>query len=192
MVKCLLLDSDTYLLLLDWTCPKNSSSDYKQSGFRIYSKDIPTRNTALKRMENRKSPGDDRISCEILKIGGRAIRKSLQIRLNKCLHEVKIPEAWQNAKAILLFDKEDSGDIENYRPVNLLPHTYKLLTKIDDYQTVGQAGFRKGFSTVDDLQTLKTLIEKKMNTMFPYTWCLCRCSILLRRGGSLKQCWMQA
>lgn len=131
---------------------------------------------ALKQMKNRKSPGEDRITCEMLKMGGVVIEKSLQILLNKCLQEGKIPDAWQNAEVILLFKKGDNSNIENYRPINLLSHMYKLLTriitnrltnKLDAYQPVEQAGFRKGFSTIDHLQAIRTLIEKTTEYNIP-------------------------
>lgn len=59
--------------------------------------------------------------------------------------------------------------MENYRLISMLSHLYKLFTriinnrlttKLDSYQPVEQAGFRKGFSTADHLQTFKTVIEK--------------------------------
>lgn len=124
---------------------------------------------ALKQMKNRKSPGEDRVTSEMMKIGGAVVEKSLRILLNKCLREGKIPNEWQNAEVILLFKKGDNTNIENYRPVSLLSHLYKLLTKIitnrltnkfGSYQPVEQAGFRRGFGTIDHLQTIRTLIEK--------------------------------
>lgn len=131
---------------------------------------------ALKQMKNRKCPGEDRITCEMLKMGGAIIENSIQILLNKCLQEGKIPDAWQNAEVILLFKKGDNSNIENYRPISLLSHLYKLLTRIitnrltnkfDAYQPVEQAGFRKGFSTIDHLQAIRTLIEKTTEYNIP-------------------------
>lgn len=66
---------------------------------------------ALK-MENRKCPGEDRITSEMLEFGGNVILKALEFRFNKCLEEV------------------DTSNIENDRPVSLLSHIYKLFTKI--------------------------------------------------------------
>ena len=63
----------------------------------------------------------------------------------------------------------DMRDIKNYRPISLLSHMYKLFTRIlqkrmervlDENQPREQAGFRKGYSTVDYLQTINELIEK--------------------------------
>lgn len=59
--------------------------------------------------------------------------------------------------------------MENYRPISLLSHAYKLLVRMmtnrvkgksDQYQSVDQAGFYKGYSTLDHLQMLKLRIEK--------------------------------
>lgn len=38
--------------------------------------------------------------------------------------------------------------------------TNRLSTKLDFYQPTEQAGFRKGYSTIDHLHTVRTLIEK--------------------------------
>ena len=65
--------------------------------------------------------------------------------------------------------KRDMKDIKNYRPISLLSHMYKLFTRIlqkrmekvvDKNLPIEQAGFRKGYSTFDHLQTVTQLIEK--------------------------------
>lgn len=124
---------------------------------------------ALKQLKNKKSPGEDKISIEMLKLGGRDLLEAVRILINKCINSGSIPEKWKNAEVILLFKKGDKENLENYRPVSLLSHLYKLLTKIvtnrltrelDFYQPAEQAGFRKGFSTVEHIQTIRCLLEK--------------------------------
>lgn len=60
-------------------------------------------------------------------------------------------------------------DMGTYRPISLLSILYKLLTKIitnclnqkfDFYQPIEQASFRKGYSTIDHIQAVRTLVEK--------------------------------
>lgn len=105
----------------------------------------------------------------MLKSGGSTLIHALELLFNKFLDEGKISKDWHNAEVILIFKKGDNTDIENYRPISLLCHLHKLLMRIitnritpkfDQYQPVEQAGFRKGYSTLDQLQTLKLLLEK--------------------------------
>lgn len=112
---------------------------------------------------------EDRTTSEMLKLGGDTLLQSLKVFYNKGLEEGKIPTDWQNAEVILSFKKGDNTDIKNYRPISLLLHLYKLLATIttnrlfvelDFYQPIEQAGFRKGFSTLDHFQAMKLLIEK--------------------------------
>ena len=109
---------------------------------------------ALKQINKQKIPGEDRITSEMLKMGGKIVEQATQILLNKCLKE---EDNWINAEVIILFKKGDISNIENYRPISLLSQVYKLFTgiianrltnKLDSYQPVEQTGFRKGYSTV--------------------------------------------
>ncbi|KAE9418638.1 hypothetical protein Angca_008832, partial [Angiostrongylus cantonensis] len=81
--------------------------------------------------------------------------------------ECKVPTQWKASKTTL-FKKGDLHDIGNYRPICLLSVVYKLFTRVflkridrtlDEGQPCEQAGFRKGFSTMDHIHTLTRLIE---------------------------------
>ncbi|XP_050449705.1 uncharacterized protein LOC126850606 [Cataglyphis hispanica] len=115
----------------------------------------------------RASNGKDGITQEMLQLDESVTLYSLNILLNKCLQTSKVYDNWQNAH--LSYKKGDKLNIENYRLISLLPHSYKLLTKIiinrltnkfDSYQPPEQARFRKDYSTIEQIQNIKTLIEK--------------------------------
>ncbi|XP_050312881.1 uncharacterized protein LOC126747946 [Anthonomus grandis grandis] len=88
---------------------------------------------ALSQMKNGKAPGEDGITAEIKKLGGRTTVEAMTILLNKCLTEGVIPQAWQKAQKI---------------------------AELDAYQPPEQAGFRKGHSTIEHIQSVRTIIEK--------------------------------
>lgn len=65
-------------------------------------------------MKNKKTPGDDGVTNEIMKMGGTAIIKSINILFNKRLIQGIIPETWQHAHMILSHKKDDKLKIKNY------------------------------------------------------------------------------
>ncbi|KAK6762180.1 hypothetical protein RB195_023045 [Necator americanus] len=78
--------------------------------------------------------------------------------------------------AVLLYKKADPHDIGNYRPICLLSVIYKLFTRVilnriekvlDEGQPCEQAGFRKGFSTIDHIHTVSKLIELSREYKIP-------------------------
>ena len=124
---------------------------------------------ALKEMKKNKSPGNDQLTSDMIRLGGSEVLKQITTIFNNILLTQKIPPEWKEAKIIILFKKGDRKDIKNYRPISLLSHMYKLFTRVlqkrmervlDYNQPREQAGFRKGFSTTDHLQTINQIMEK--------------------------------
>ncbi|XP_044749801.1 uncharacterized protein LOC123310396 [Coccinella septempunctata] len=77
---------------------------------------------------------------------------------------------------MLIYKRKDHTKIENYRAIRLLSHLYKLFTRtinnrltkrLDSYQPIEQAGFRKGLNSNDHLQTIEKVIEKPREYNIP-------------------------
>ncbi|KAK6734142.1 hypothetical protein RB195_017738 [Necator americanus] len=82
----------------------------------------------------------------------------------------------ETSETVLLYKKGDPHDIGNYRPICLLSVTYKLFTRVllnriekvrEEGQPCEQAGFRKGFSTIDHIHTVSKLIEVSREYKMP-------------------------
>ena len=80
-----------------------------------------------------------------------------------------IPEDWKRTRVKVLFKKGDPQDIENYRPISIIPILYKICSKLlygrlsailCPHQNSDQAGFRPNFSAVDHLYTFVVLESK--------------------------------
>ena len=141
---------------------------------RHYTEDIPDVSLyeirmALKQLKNNKAAGDDGITTELLRAGGTPVLKVLQRLFNSVIVQGKTPKAWSRSEVILFFKKGDKTLLKNYRPISLLSHVYKLFSRVitnrlarrfDDFQPPEQAGFRKGFSTIDHIHTLRQIIQK--------------------------------
>lgn len=124
---------------------------------------------ALNSMKCGTAPGEDGITVDLLKIAGNEIYSVLAKLYTSCLQNKKIPTSWNNATIILIHKKGDKEDLKNYRPISLVSVAYKILTKIitnrlsarfDEFQPREQAGFRKSFSTIDHIFTLRELISR--------------------------------
>ena len=125
---------------------------------------------AIQQMKSNKSPGANNITVDLLKDSGESVFDLLAFLFSECLKQGRTPKDWENAVIILLHKKGDRTNLSNYRPISLLDCTYKLFSKIvnnritritlDKNQPIEQAGFRRGYSTIDHLQTINQLIEK--------------------------------
>ena len=81
----------------------------------------------LKQLKNNKAPGDDGITAELLRAGGKPVLKVLQKLFNSVILEGNVPEAWTGSVVVLFFKKGDKTLLKNYRPIS-------LLTKFWDYR----------------------------------------------------------
>ena len=117
--------------------------------------------SAVKQSKKGKAPGPDNITIDLIDAAGDIINDELATLFNECLIQSKVPEIWNEAIIILLHKK---GRIR----ISLLNNIYELFTKIitnritrtlDENQPREQAGFRRGFSTIDHLHAVNQLIE---------------------------------
>lgn len=97
------------------------------------------------------------------------LKHPLTERFNWYLKEGKVPSKWKTSKTVLIYKKGKTEDIKNYRPICLLSTIYKIFSrlilkrikvKITDGSCKEQAGFKRGFSTIDHIHTLNQIIER--------------------------------
>lgn len=126
---------------------------------------------AITRLKNNKSPGVDEITSELLKNGGPALRRELHNLMVKCWETEEIPDKWKEIIIIPLHKKGDPTYCNNYRGIALLNVCYKvmsliILSRLEAYTSnqIGeyQAGFRRNRSTVDQIHSLRCLLEKRI------------------------------
>jgi hypothetical protein len=131
---------------------------------------------ACARVRNRACPGADGIPSIITKHCVPIVAEHLADALNGMFETDRIPESIAVAKTILLLKKGDPLELANYRPISLLSTVYKVVTRILTRRVeeavanripVEQAGFRRGFSTVDHILTLNLLLEKSREWSLP-------------------------
>ncbi|KAK6763892.1 hypothetical protein RB195_024286 [Necator americanus] len=132
---------------------------------------------AIMSVRNRTAPGPDRIRPEQLRNLPPVIINTLARLFTRYLSECKVPKQWKISKIVLLYEKVDSHDIGNYRPICLLSVIYKLFTRVilnriekalDEGQPCEHAGFRIGFSTTDHIHTVSKLIEVSREYKLPH------------------------
>jgi len=105
-----------------------------------------------------KATGIDNIGPKLLKLSADIIVQHLTVIINKSLQTSTFPEAWKFAKVKPLFKSGKTNDVNNYRPISILPslsklferHVHKSLqTFLDQFNLLHktQSGFRTGHST---------------------------------------------
>lgn len=117
------------------------------------------------------SQGIDGISNKLLKMSKFKLLKPISMLFNKCIQTGIFPAHFKIAKVVPIYKKGDRTDINNYRPISLLPTLSKiwekllntqLQEKLDEYEVIidDQYGFRKNHSTINAVQKLVMEVNK--------------------------------
>ena len=112
----------------------------------------------LSLLNTNKSTGIDNIGPKILKISANVIAPSLTCIVNKSIISGEFPNFWKEAKVKPLFKSGSKCDVNNYRPISILPTISKLIEKWVNNQFLeylsafdllhkSQSGFRSKYST---------------------------------------------
>ncbi len=104
----------------------------------------------VKNLKNNKSPGEDKITNEHIKVRGQKLIKMLTHLFNGMQRTSYIPKQWKYSNIIVIFKKGGRHKIENYRPISLSPTIAKIFSKLIEkrisafvisHQPLEQAGF---------------------------------------------------
>ena len=74
-----------------------------------------------------KAMGADKISARMLKIPAPVTAPSVTKLINYSINNAVFPRTWKTAKVTPLFKKGDSSDVNNYRPISVLPVLSKIV-----------------------------------------------------------------
>lgn len=134
----------------------------------------------INKLKHNKSPGPDGIPYEFYKYAPHCFLKHLLLVFNNIFLWEKIPSSFKQSILIPLFKKGDQNLTSNYRGLSLMDTISKifnniLLNRISDWLTKNsilnefQAGFRKDYSTVDNIFNLVNIISlNKLNSKYTY------------------------
>ena len=116
----------------------------------------------LSKLCKSKATGLDRISAKLLRVFPDLIAESLCAIFNRSINTGIFPTDWKCSKVIPLFKKGERRDLNNYRPISIIPVVAKVFERIiynqvyaflkdNNLLTSSQSGFRSLHSTVTAL-----------------------------------------
>ena len=112
----------------------------------------------LRGLKAGKAVGCDNIPARLLVDSATTVAKPLTKIINYSLRHGEVPREWKSARVIPLFKKGKADDMDNYRPISILPAISKVLERVVHHQLLThlqrhnilspyQSGFRKRHST---------------------------------------------
>ena len=128
---------------------------------------------SLGRIKHGKSPGPDRILGDFLKFFKFVLAFPLTKLFNFVWETAAFPVSWAQSIIVPLHKKGSTTDPNNYRGIALLSHLGKIFTRIlnkrlaewvqrNNLLSDCQAGFRKGYSAIDNIFILDTLVQERL------------------------------
>lgn len=141
--------------------------------------DTPSANEiidAIKSMKNGKAAGSDNIAAEVLKCNPEQFAAILHSLFCKIWISQTFPSDWLQGTIVKLYKKGDATDCNNWRGITILSSVMKIFMKvilermvihIDEKLRREQAGFRANRSCVDQINTLRIIIEQSLEMRSP-------------------------
>ena len=123
----------------------------------------------IRKLKNNKSPGEDRISAEMLKALGQLGMHALLQLLNSVWQEEQVPSDWKRGIIVKIPKKGDLSNCANWRGITLLTVIGKILSQIIYNRMKDamfgvlceeQAGFREGRGCADQIFVLRNIVEQ--------------------------------
>ena len=146
---------------------------------------------AIRALKNGKAPGWDGLPTEFYKCSEAMFSPALARLFNFLYENSLYPKAWSLSIIQPIFKKKGAlNEPDNWRGVALLPSISKIYTKVlcsrlkkwiteNDKICENQAGFRTGYSTVDNSFVLRTLIDSALARKGRRLYC---CFVDLRKA----------
>jgi sorting nexin-29 len=122
----------------------------------------------IKNLKNRRAPGKDGISAELIKSAGERLWKKFEL-IQIIWNTEDFPEDWRTATTCPIHKKGSKLIRNNSRGTAFLNITYKIFTTIlakyieyfaENILGEYQGGFRKGRSTTDHIFTIRQVLKK--------------------------------
>lgn len=131
---------------------------------------------AIKSLKTNKAAGADQITAELIKSAGHIAHTRLHSLVVRIWREERIPDDWKRSELKVLYKKGDTTECKNYRGISLLSVAGKVFawiilkrmqTTVDRVLRENQAGFRRNRGCIDQIFTLRILIEKCLEFQLP-------------------------
>ena len=131
---------------------------------------------AINKLKNKKAPGIDTITAEVIKAGGEEMVDMLLKIFNNIWNNEKSPRDFSRMIVTPVYKKGDRQSPENFRAISLLSIPGKIFLRImlgRMQANIGaklresQFGFREGRGTVDAIFIVRQIIEKANERKIP-------------------------
>lgn len=126
------------------------------------------------KLSNKKAPGYDLITAQIMKEMPPAALKKFQYIINACFKLQYVPHHWKIAEVIVIPKQgKPQTEVTSYRPISLIPIMAKVFEKlllkrlskiIEERRLIPnhQFGFRNKHSTIDQVHRITNIVEKAL------------------------------
>ena len=129
---------------------------------------------AILKLKCKKAAGPDGLIGEFFKNAGEVIIPFFVKLFNTLFDKGSFPEEWTESIILPIYKKGDVNNPKNYRGISLCNISSKLFSAVlnrriqkwvENNNSTGewQAGFKQGYSTIDNMFTLMACVQKQLN-----------------------------